>query len=115
MGVRVVTEHESSGGNEPRETLEGYVVDIACVRKYPQDELMERASRHTAKCALMGHCIESGYALMDQDRGLQLLDTKATQHVVRALEQRPNAKGVRLRAQREMRHKEMETVRVETA
>jgi hypothetical protein len=36
-----------NGQNETRtETLEGYVVDQACLRKYPQDELLERAQAH---------------------------------------------------------------------
>ena len=45
------------------EILEGDVVDIICLRKYPADEYAERARKHTRACALKGHCIESGYAL----------------------------------------------------
>lgn len=32
-----------NGQNPKAETLEGYVVDMACVRKYPRDELPYRA------------------------------------------------------------------------
>ena len=30
------------------ETLEGYVVDIACLRRYPRDAWAEKARTHTA-------------------------------------------------------------------
>lgn len=48
-------------------------MDIACVRKVSSTELRERASTHTTECALMGHCIESGFALNDDDGRLHLL------------------------------------------
>lgn len=44
------------------ETLEGYVVDIACLRKWPRAEWASRAARHSRGCSLEGHCLESGYA-----------------------------------------------------
>jgi hypothetical protein len=44
---------------ERTETIEGFVVDIACLRKYPRSEWNERAHGHTRTCALMGHCVES--------------------------------------------------------
>ena len=95
------------------ETLEGYVVDIACVRKYPRDELLDRAREHTKNCALMGHCVESGYGLVDDDGNIALLDAKATPKVVDAIERSRRDRGVKLRATREMHDKEMETQRVE--
>lgn len=96
-----------------RETIEGYVVDIACVRKYPRDELLERAREHSKTCALMGHCVESGYALVSDDDRLRLLDTKATPKVVEAVGRSSREKGVQLRVMRQMQEKEMETQRVE--
>ena len=34
--------------SEPHaETAEGWVLDIACLRKYPRDEYAERARAHT--------------------------------------------------------------------
>ena len=45
------------------ETLEGYVVDIICIRRYPQEEMLGRARVHTRHCGLAGHCAESGYGL----------------------------------------------------
>lgn len=50
-----------------KETIEGSVVNLACVRKYPRAERVERARSHIKQCALMGHCLESGYALVDDD------------------------------------------------
>ena len=95
------------------ETLEGYVVDIACLRKYPQDELAERAREHTQACGLMGHCAESGYALVGDDGRPALLEPQATPRVMAALRESDREAGIRLRARREMRDGEMETVAVE--
>jgi hypothetical protein len=95
------------------ETLEGHVVDIACLRKYPQDELADRAREHTTSCSLMGHCAESGYALVGDDGRPVLLEPQATPRVMAALRESDREAGVRLRARREMRDGEMETVAVE--
>lgn len=99
--------------NPRTETLEGYVVDLACLRKYPQDELAERARSHTKACALMGHCLESGYGLVDEDGRVALLDMRATPLIFDALRETRQERGIKLRAVREMAEKEMRTVRVE--
>ena len=95
------------------ETLEGYVVDQACLRKYPQDELLERARVHTTECALMGHCMESGYGLVTEEGRLLLLEPAATTQVVGALQSTEHERGVRLRATREMQEKAMHTTHLE--
>ena len=98
--------------NERREALEGFVVDLMCLRKYPQDELLERAREHTKRCALMGHCVESGYGLVDEEGRLFLLEPAATPRVVDAIRGSERDYGLRLRATREMQDGEMNTVRV---
>ena len=95
-----------------REVLEGYVVDQACLRKYPQDELLQRAREHTTECALMGHCMESGYGLVDDEGRPLLLEPASTTRVVEALRSTDQERGVRLRATREMQEEEMRTVDV---
>ena len=97
----------------PQETLEGYVVDIACLRKYPQDELFERAQVHTRSCAVMGHCAESGYGLVTEDGRVVLLEPAATPSVLHALSQSERDRGIKLRATREMREHEMQTTGIE--
>lgn len=82
------------------EILEGYVVDIACLRKYPRAELAARARGHSRECGMMGHCIESGFALVDEAGGVALLDPAATPKVVSALEATDREKGIRMRATR---------------
>lgn len=96
-----------------REVLEGYVVDQACLRKYPQDELLERARTHTTDCALMGHCMESGYGLVDEEGRPLLLEPSSTTRVVEALRSTGQKRGVRLRAIREMQEQEMRTTRID--
>lgn len=98
---------------EKREELEGYVVDQACLRKYPQDELLSRAKEHTRECALMGHCVESGYGLVSEEGTPFLLEPASTPGVVDAIRGSPRAAGIRLRATREMEDGHMRTVSVE--
>lgn len=59
------------------EVHQGFVMDVACPRKAPADELLGRASAHTTACALMGHCIESGFVLVGGDGPVQLTADRA--------------------------------------
>jgi hypothetical protein len=95
------------------EVLKGYVVDVACIRKYSRDELLERARQHTRACAPMGHCLESGYALIGEEGELALLDAEATLMVVDALRSTYKEKGIRLQVTRELRDQVMRTARVD--
>lgn len=82
------------------ESIDGYLLDIACVRKYPPTELLERARKHTRECALEGHCIESGYAIVSDKGGITLLDSAATAYVVRALLESDLSTDIRCRVTR---------------
>ena len=95
------------------EALEGYVIDVACVRKNAREQLLEKAETHTRECALTGHCVESGYALVTEDDRLTLLDAGATPDVVDVVEHSERERGHRVRARRESRDGEMETASVE--
>lgn len=50
------------------ETLNGYVIDVGCIRKNARDELLEKARTHSRECALMGHCVESGYGIVTESQ-----------------------------------------------
>lgn len=95
-----------------RQELQGYVVDQACLRKYPQDELLSRARVHTRECALMGHCVESGYGLVSDDGRPLLLESQGTPRIVAAIQDSARAEGIRLIATGEMEEGEMHTVSV---
>ena len=95
------------------ETVEGYVVDLACLRRYPSEQYTARAAEHTTECALMGHCVESGYGLVSAGNRAVPLDTEATPHVVAALQSAAAAQGVRLRVRREQVDGELRTVDVQ--
>ena len=94
------------------ETLDGYVVDLICLRKYPADAYAERAKEHTQACALEGHCIESGFGLVSDDGRVGLLDPAATPQVVEAVRGSEREAGIRLRVRREEQEGEMQTVAV---
>ena len=91
------------------EVLEGYVVDIACMRRYPASELAQRGREHTKECALMGHCIESGYGLLQEDGRASVLDTHATPLIVDTLTRSSQQAGIRLRVTRHRDGSEMKT------
>lgn len=96
-----------------REQLEGFVVDQACLRKYPQSELLARGREHSKECALMGHCVESGYGLVDEEGRPSLLEPSSTPEVVQAIRGSRRSRGIRMRVTREMRDGEMRTTAVE--
>lgn len=98
---------------EATETIEGYVVDVACIRRYPRAELSERARTHGRDCTMMGHCVESGYGLVDDAGRLALLNAEATPRVVDVARRTTTDQGIRLRATREWREGEMRTIRIE--
>lgn len=105
-------ESEAGSGRET-EVLEGYVIDNGCVRKNAREDLLEKARIHSSDCALMGHCVESGYTLVNEDDGMAMLDAEATPKVVHAVEESDEEEGIRLRVERERRDGEMQTVSVE--
>ena len=98
---------------EFQEVLEGYVVDLGCLRKYSRGELLERARTHTRECALMGHCLESGYGLVDEDGRVSLLDSEATLRVVDAVRSSERRQGIKLRVVRELQDGKMQTSEVQ--
>jgi hypothetical protein len=95
------------------ETVEGYVIDNECVRKNARDDLLEAARTHSEECALMGHCVESGYSLVNEGDEMAMLDAAATPKVVRTVEESDREQGIRLRVEREREDDEMRTVSVE--
>lgn len=94
------------------ESIDGYVIDIACIRKNPRDELLEKARSHSTECALMGHCVESGYGLVTENDSLTLLDPKATPKVADVVEDSNTQQGIQLQVTRDERDGTMETTTV---
>ena len=97
---------------EHTQTTEGYVIDGGCIRKNARDELFEKARTHTRDCALMGHCIESGYGIVTDDDRLVMLDAEATRSVVDTVEETDTEEGIRLRVTREKQDGQMKTTDV---
>lgn len=97
------------------EEIEGYVIDVGCIRKNARDDLLESARTHTKECAFMGHCVESGYGIVTEDDQLTVLDPTATTDIVDVVEDSELEEGIKLHVTREERDAEMETVSVEEA
>ena len=92
------------------EAHQGYVVDVACLRTAPTSELMDRAAAHPTSCGLMGHCVESGYGLVDDEGRVHLLEPEATTAVVQHLLDTPVEQGLRLSVRRRLDGDKMHTV-----
>lgn len=97
------------------EQVEGWAVDLACLRRYPIEEYLDRAREHSSECALMGHCVESGYGLVQDDGFVIPLDTEATPKVVASLQDTGQIRGFRIRVIRDLQDGEMVTTGVELA
>lgn len=95
------------------ETLEGYVIDVGCIRKNPRADLLDKARTHSSDCALMGHCVESGYGIVTEADRVTVLDPAATPKIVDAVEESGTDEGIRLRVRREEQDGTMETIKVE--
>ena len=98
---------------EGSEVIEGYVVDLACIRKYAAADMPKRAKEHTTRCSLMGHCIESGYGIVRDDGAVAPLDDHATPFVVQVASRSPHEHGLRLRVVRRAVDNEMQTTSVD--
>ena len=57
----------------------------------------------------MGHCMESGYGLVNNQGTPLLLEPASTPQVVQAIRRSGRDQGVRLRVEREMQDGEMRT------
>ena len=80
------------------ERIEGYIVDMHCVRQWPQYAWEDRARKHLTSCA-EAH-LESGFCLVDSCA--VPLDAAATPMVLRALREVGDERGVKLRALRKI-------------
>lgn len=95
------------------ETVEGYLLDVGCLRGYAREETLDRARQHRRDCLLMGHCIESGYAVVSDDDRVTVLDSEATHRVLEIARTTAKAEGIKVRAQRTRRDGQMETIAIE--
>lgn len=95
------------------ETFEGYLMDVECIRTKPRGDLGKEAEKHTRECALMGHCMESGYGLVDDDGRVLILESEITPDVVEIIEATDRERGIRLRVNRQEEDGEMRTTHVE--
>ncbi len=90
-------------------------MDIACIRTNPVAEMGSRAKNHTKTCALMGHCVESGYGLVNTQGEVVLLDDEATPKIVAVLQQINAEDEIWLQVDRQEKKGKMNTIKVEEA
>ncbi len=64
--LAVVAGVASAGDLGRKQTIEGYLVDIACATQR-SSELATLGPQHTKKCLTMAQCERSGYAVLSRD------------------------------------------------
>ena len=92
--------------------LEGFVVDVDCVRVARRSDLVRRAAGHLRACALAAGFSAGAYALVEPGGTVHVLDHQATPLVLWALWRSTREAGVWVRAERHERDGRMETVRL---
>ncbi len=95
-----------------KEQITGYIVDIHAIREWPRYEYWERARIYPRECNLQGCALESGFAIIEDDQTLILLDTQATSLITDVLSLSRVETGVRLIVEREQHNGSMRTVLV---
>lgn len=93
----------------------GVLVDLACARAWPREELLERARAHPTSCSLAGEAVESGFGLVDYDGRLIVLELAATTAVVRHLLDADVETGLRILVRSEPQDGQVTTVDVARA
>lgn len=84
---------------DPVEFLEGWLIDLRCLRRLSPRDYLTAARRHSRDCAL--NRLEAGYAVVDAEGRALVLDSAATPRVWRAARASHCSNGIRLRVRRE--------------
>jgi len=82
----------ASKEREGKETVEGYLVDLACVNQRSA-ELATLGPKHTRRCLTMPQCERSGYAVLSHDLKVFKFDAAGTKRQRSSLRPR-NARTV---------------------
>ena len=104
---------QESAWPDPRtEVLDGYVIDLDCLRTARRDALLRVAAHHPRACALSAAFSITAFALVDHDGAVHVLDDAATRFVIALLWRADDGRALAVRVHREVRHGRMETVAV---
>lgn len=95
-----------------REVREGYVVYQGCLRNARGISSLEPARAHTTEYALMGHCMESGYGLLDNEGRALLLEPPPTPQIVETLRSTCQERELGRHATPDSQEQEMRTSRL---
>ena len=96
----------------PTEVLQGFVIDLHCLRTAPRDTVVQVAARHPRACALAATFSGTPFALVDHDGTVHVLDDAATRLVIAVLWRTDDRRALAVRARRAGKHGRMETVAV---
>ena len=87
----------SAGEREEKQTVVGYLVDIACVTQQSA-ELTTLGPKHTRNCLSMSECERSGYAILTKDKKIIKFDRAGNEQVRKLLNSSAREKDFRITA-----------------
>src|SRR5579859_5260193 len=87
----------ASKEREGKETVEGYLVDLACVNQRSA-ELATLGPKHTKRCLTMPQCERSGYAVLSQDLRVFKFDAAGNEEAKKLIASSRREKGYRIAA-----------------
>jgi len=85
----------SGGDNNKRQTINGYLVDLACISQR-SSELATLGPKHTKKCLMMPQCERSGYAVLTLDQKVIKFDADGNQRAKKLIASSKREKDYRI-------------------
>lgn len=85
----------SGSAAEKEQTLNGYLIDVMCGSKHVQEGTAYGAN-HPKSCLLMPACVQSGYALLTEDKKLLKFDSKGNEEASKLINSTDREKNWRV-------------------
>ena len=65
--------------NSKTQTINGYLVDVACARENATNPQPGFAAKHDKGCLQMPECVQTGYAILTEDNRILKLDKQSNE------------------------------------
>ena len=72
---------DSQKPNSKSQTINGYLVDVACARENATNPEPGFAAKHDKGCLQMPECVQSGYAILTEDNKIIRFDKQSNETV----------------------------------
>ncbi len=70
---------DSEKSNSKTQTINGYLVDVACARENAMHPEPGFAAKHDKSCLQMAECVQTGYAIVTEDNKIIRFDKQSNE------------------------------------